>query len=148
MTKDELAQKYRHLADEIQGFIPIIGKLHQYNLTWQDWDVLFNGESVESIQTSCYHIVSWLESCLLSGQLTRKEEPDGIGVFVDSDWMKSKKVQFEAYRMQGVKDLVSHMSEETYTLFLKDMKGVAHKAAHISALCLSISKEIDCYVSE
>ncbi|WP_285119129.1 hypothetical protein [Lactococcus petauri] len=148
MTKEELTQKYRRLADEIQAFISIIGKLHQYNLTWQEWDVLFNGESVETIQTSCYHIVSWLESCLLSGQLTRKEVPDGIGVFVDSDWMKSNKVKFEAYRMQGVKALVSHMSEETYALFMKDMKGIAHKAALISALCLSLSKEIDCYVSE
>lgn len=67
---------------------------------------------------------------------------------MDSDWMKCKKVEFEAYRMQGVKDLVSHMSEETYTLFLKDMKGVAHKVALISALCFSLSNEIDCYVSE
>ncbi|MEY8537222.1 hypothetical protein AALM99_02010 [Lactococcus muris] len=40
MIKEELAQKYRHLADEIQEFILIIGRLHKYDLTWRDWDVL------------------------------------------------------------------------------------------------------------
>lgn len=148
MTKEELAQKYRQLADEVQEFILVIGRLHKYDLTWRDWDVLFNGESVESIQTDCYHIVSWLDSCLLSGQLTRKEVPDGIGVFVDSDWMESEKVKFETYQVQEVKALPSQMSEETSALFLKDMRIITHKAALISTLCLSLAKEIDRYVSE